>query len=153
VKRKKLLLVVTITGISLLCAGISWSEIPSPPVNQQLGMDDGIFNNLEEADCRACHDDPSHPCSTSNIDRHHLLYGLPLPQGECSVNKNTCLSDADCDDGICSVPPSEACTVDTDCDDFGLGETCGEVCIGETVVPNLDADGDSVSDTEYSCLS
>jgi hypothetical protein len=90
-----------------------------------------------------------------------LLHGSALPLGECSVNGDACIADtglligADyCDPAICSRPDSvEGCSVDTDCDDNGLGETCGEVCIGETVVPYIDADGDGTQDTAYGCLS
>jgi hypothetical protein len=152
-QKKSLVTVVLTLGIILVLAGVVSANVPAPPVNQTIGFADTIFNNLLEADCRICHDDPDITGPTPNVDRHHLLYGSPLPQGECSVNSNACLSDADCDAGICSKPPAESCTIDTDCDDAGLGETCGEVCIGETVAPFLDADGDGVDDTLYSCLS
>jgi hypothetical protein len=178
-RRKALSLTSTISCIALLFASVSFADIPAPPVNQSLGFPDTIFNNLVEAECRVCHEDPGHPVPTSIPDRHHLLYGSALPQGECSVNRsNACLSDADCDAGICSRSPAETCTLglcdssedscnvladctntfDTacsgpSCDDAGLGETCGEVCIGETVAPDIDANGDTVNDTVYSCLS
>jgi hypothetical protein len=48
VKRKGLLLTVTIAGITLLFAGTGWADIPAPPVNQQVGIDDGVFNELFE---------------------------------------------------------------------------------------------------------
>ncbi len=124
-----------------------WADVPAPPANQTIGMDDGIFNNLEEVECRVCH-------SSGVPDRHHLLYGDPLPLGECSVNRNACLADADCDAAICSdTSPASACIIDTDCPYAGLGETCGEVCIGETSVPILDANQDGVDDTAYGCLN
>ena len=153
-KEKKLLAALTFTlGVVLVLAGLASANIPAPPVNQSIGFDDTIFNNLTEADCRVCHDDPAVTGPTPNVDRHHLLYGSPLLQGACSVNSNACLSDGDCDPGICSRPPAETCTVDGDCDDAGLGETCGEVCIGETVAPDLDANNDGADDTVYSCLT
>ena len=34
-----------------------------------------------------------------------------------------------------------------------MGETCGEICRGETSAPILDADGDGVDDTNYGCLN
>lgn len=147
-----------IAGITLLItAGAGFANVSAPPANQQLGMDDGIFNNLVEVECRACHDDPGITCSTSNVDRHHLNYGGVLPQGACSVTGNACLSDngtAGCNSAICSDTfPAFPCTYDTDCPNAGLGETCGEVCMGETVAPVLDADQDGVADTVYSCLS
>ena len=153
-KQKKIFAALTSTlGVILLLAGLASANIPAPPVNQSIGFDDTIFNNLTEADCRVCHDDPAVTGPTPNVDRHHLLYGTPLLQGACSVNSNACLSDGDCDPGICSRPPAETCTVDGDCDDAGLGETCGEVCIGETVAPDLDANNNGVEDTVYSCLT
>ena len=151
--RKVLSLLTILTGIALLLANAGWADIPAPPANQQMGIDDGIFNTFVEAECRLCHDDPDAVDPTPNVTRHHLLYGNPIPQGECSVNRNACLSDADCDPNICSASPVESCGVDSDCDDFALGETCGEVCIGETVVPNLDADKDGTPDINYGCLS
>jgi hypothetical protein len=57
------------------------ANVPAPPANQLLGIDDGIFNNFEEADCRVCHDDPAITGPTSNVDRHHNLYGQPIPEG------------------------------------------------------------------------
>jgi hypothetical protein len=82
------------------------------------------------------------------------LYGNSLPQGECSANHNACLSDASCDPGICSnTSPSQSCKVDGDCPESGLGETCGEICIGETVIPILDTNQDGVDDTHYGCLN
>jgi len=41
----------------------------------------------------------------------------------------------------------------TRCPNAGIGETCGEVCIGETVAPILDGNGDGVDDTNYGCLN
>ena len=126
--RKVLPLVTILAGITLLLASAGWADIPAPPANQQIGIDDGIFNTFVEAECRLCHDDPDAGDPTPNVTRHHLLYGDPLPQGLCSVNREaTCLSDADCNGG--------------------------EVCIGETVVPNIDADKDGTPDINYGCLS
>ena len=149
-KKKKAVPVIVAVACSILFFGsVVKAENPAPPANQLMGLPDSIFNNLVEAECRACHD----YFATSNVDRHHLLYGDTLKQGECSVNGDACLSDTDCDEGICSSPPLETCIFDTDCDDFGLGETCGEVCLGETVAPNLDANQDGVNDTRYGCLN
>ena len=153
VKRKAVLSSAIIAGITLFFANAGFTDVPAPPANQTFGIDDGIFSNMLAVDCRVCHDDTSVVGPTPNVDRHHLLYGNPLPQGACSVNGNACLSDGDCDQGICSEPPSEICTLDTDCNDFASGETCGEVCIGETAVPIIDADQDGTSDTTYGCLN
>jgi hypothetical protein len=151
--KKVFYLIIIIAVITfLLFGGAVWADIPAPPVNQQVGFDDGVFDNLVEADCRLCHDDPSVVGPTPNVERHHLLHGLPLPQGECSVNANACLSDSDCDLSICSSTGA-TCTDDDDCPDYNFGETCGEVCMGETVVPNIDTDQDGIPDTTYGCLS
>jgi hypothetical protein len=42
----------------LVSAMVIWANVPSPPVNQTIGIDDSDFNNLEEADCRLCHEHP-----------------------------------------------------------------------------------------------
>ena len=149
---KTVLAIVVTVVIMLLSSGTVGANIPAPPVNQTLGFYDTIFNNLTEDDCRVCHDDPGISGPTSNVDRHHLLYGDVLREGVCSVNSNACLSDANCNAGICSSTGAP-CAVDPDCPDAGIGETCGEVCIGETVAPVLDTNQDGVDDTNYSCLS
>ena len=100
-KTKAIIIITALTLSSMLFAANGFSDIPAPPVNQTLGMPDGILNNLVEAECRACHDDPEFG-GPSNPDRHHLLYGSALIKGECSVNgiigdNETCLTDADCD--------------------------------------------------------
>ena len=97
----------SVYGFGLVNAAAVASFV-SPPVRQEIGIQDGVFNNLVEADCRLCHDDPGVIGPTPNTDRHHLLYGSLLPLGECSVNKNDCLSDAVCDAAICSRSPVEA---------------------------------------------
>ena len=151
-KRIALSVIVTLAAMSMLFVGVTRADVPAPPVNQDLGIWDGIFNNMDEDDCRACHDDPDFICSTSNVDRHHLYYGQELKAGECSVNSNTCLSDDNCDPDICEINGT-SCVDDIDCPDAGLGETCGEICRGETSAPILDADGDGVDDTNYGCLN
>ena len=151
--QKKVISLLAITAlVTFFFAGQGWADIPAPPANQLLGIDDGIFNDLSEAECRACHDNPE------NIDRHHLLYDEPIQEGACSVNGNTCISDVECDPDICEFGYPLAndpftCTEDIDCPDFNQGETCGEVCVGETAAPNTDTDGDGTPDTVYSCLS
>ena len=77
-KHVKLFSLALVACITLFTAGVTMANVPAPPVNQILGVDDTIFNTLEEADCRVCHDDPAVTGPTSNVDRHHLLYGSPL---------------------------------------------------------------------------
>ena len=141
--QKKVISLIAITALfTFFFAGAGRADIPAPPANQLLGIDDGIFNDMSEAECRACHDDPDVVEGPSNVDRHHLLYGEPIQEGACSVNKNACLSESDCDDTICEFGPAFSCTVDDDCPDVSLGETCGESCVGQSVVPDLDANND-----------
>ncbi len=111
-----------------------------PPVNQKLGIPDSVFNNLVEADCRFCHDDPAivvpPPGNTNpnkwNVDRHHLQYGVPVEEGFCSVNTaQACVGDSACSANICSFTGT-SCSSDTDCSE---GETCGEICIGDSIAP------------------
>ena len=148
--------IISMAAVAVLTLGFSVAAsaaVPAPPVNQTIGMPDGIFDDLVEAECRLCHEDPSIVSGGAHIaDRHHLLMNSPLQTGECSVNHNDCLLDSECDPGICSrndVP----CTVDSDCPQFFAGETCGEICIGETVAPDKDADQNGVDDTVYQCLN
>ncbi len=37
------------------CATYSWANVPPPPVNQNIGIPDSIFNNLEKLNCAYCH--------------------------------------------------------------------------------------------------
>jgi len=137
---------------SMVALIVNSSCTPAPPVNQRLGTDDGIFNNLTEVECRGCHDSASNPGSSSNVDRHHLINGQPLKQGQCSVSLNVCLSDDQCNAAVCEINGT-TCSADADCPEAGLGETCGEVCRGKTSAPVTDADHDGVSDSSYGCLN
>jgi hypothetical protein len=150
-KTKTIIIITALTCSIMLFADNAFADIPAPPVNQSLGMPDSILNNLVEAECRACHDDPEIVGGPSNSDRHHLLYGSALIKGECSVNgiigdNETCITNADCNPDICESY-GNACTDDTDCR-VNLGETCGEVCVGETAASN------PLENTDvYACLS
>ncbi|MCJ7819641.1 MAG: hypothetical protein MUP53_00435 [Bacteroidales bacterium] len=175
--RKTFFSIAVISVFTLACALHALAVVPAPPVNQTIGVPDGIFNNLEEADCRICHEDPDIVEPTSIPDRHHLLMYSDIQTGLCSTirgtcsaattqncyvdsdcpatetcNLNTCLEDSDCNPGICSRN-NVACTADSECPQFAQGETCGEICIGETVAPDKDADRNGVNDTVYQCLN
>jgi hypothetical protein len=67
-------------------ASTSLAAVPPPPVNQNLGIDDGVFNNLNEAECRVCHEDSSITGDTSNVDRHHLRMGTIVPDPNSAPN-------------------------------------------------------------------
>jgi hypothetical protein len=60
--------------MTLFLASASWADVPAPPVNQDIGMDDVLIGGLTEADCRVCH-------ASGLPDRHHLLYGQPILPG------------------------------------------------------------------------
>ena len=34
---------------------LSWADVPPPPVNQNVGIPDSVFNNLEKQNCWYCH--------------------------------------------------------------------------------------------------
>ena len=72
--KRKVLVSVAIAGIAMFFASAGWADVPAPPVNQTLGMPDILTGELEEADCRMCHD-------SGVPDRHHLLYGQSIPAG------------------------------------------------------------------------
>ena len=59
-----------VVGVTVLST--AWGDVPAPPVNQNIGMLDTVTGDLTEADCRVCH-------SSGVPDRHHVLYGQPLP--------------------------------------------------------------------------
>ena len=45
-------------GALLLVGGIStvsWANVPAPPVNQNIGIPDGVFNDLARENCWYCH--------------------------------------------------------------------------------------------------
>ena len=87
---------IAIAGILLLFASVGFAD---SPVRQDLGLYDTVYGELEESDCRVCHDFTTE----TNVNRHHLLYGSVIP--------------------------------------------------ATSVVPNPDADGDSIPDTNYGCLN
>jgi hypothetical protein len=63
-------------------------------VNQIIGVNDGVFNDLDEADCRLCHENPDQfPVEDETLpNRHHLLYGTAIPD-----NTDVPVPDADGD--------------------------------------------------------
>jgi hypothetical protein len=56
-------------------------ECTPPPVRQEIGIQDILYNNLTESDCRFCHENPvQFPVLDVSIpDRHHLLEGNVIP--------------------------------------------------------------------------
>ena len=74
-KAKVLLSLTLTTAVMLVMVAASWATVPPPPVNQIIGLPDGVFNDLDEAGCRACHEDPDTVNPGTIPDRHHLLVG------------------------------------------------------------------------------
>lgn len=108
--KRKLLLGVLSICVILVSTVLVFASVPAPPVNQTIGINDSVFDDLAEADCRACHEDPNVVQDQSIPDRHHLLYGSTIPTGNCSTFN-----------GSCSVTTTDICQNDTDCP---IGETC-----------------------------
>ena len=73
--RRNILFLAAMTILALLFTSTGWADVPAPPVNQVLGFRDVLLENQTEAVCRACHD-------SGVPDRHHMLYGEPIPEGE-----------------------------------------------------------------------
>ncbi len=142
-KRKGLTSIMIVLGALMLLTTSAWANVPPPPANQLMGVTDTVFNNLTEAECRVCH--------PNTVNSHHILYDQDIPQGACSVNSNDCIKTTYCDPDICS-DSGDACSVDGDCPLVGQGESCGEVCVGQSAVYNPDTDGNG-ADSIYTCLS
>ena len=138
--KKNVYLPILILTCILLTSLFITASAQTPPVNQTLGMPDGIFNNLVEEECRACHDGNE----TSNPDRHHLLYGSPIIYGACSSSGNACLTETDCTELFCDNN-GNTCDNDADCS--------GGSCVGESCVSETAASDPLASLGVYSCLS
>lgn len=69
-------------------AAATWASIPPPPVNQNIGIPDGVFNDMTFNTCLGCHGDPENapaPVNTGYLpDRHHLRINTPI--GEYSAS-------------------------------------------------------------------
>lgn len=68
------LLVATVVAAS--------AAVPPPPVNQYLGIPDTVFNQMDEAACRSCHNQnpPIAAVDPTYLpDRHHLLVDTAIP--------------------------------------------------------------------------
>jgi hypothetical protein len=151
--KKVFSLFISIAVLTMVFAVSSFANVPPPPVNQKIGIPDSVFSNLQEEDCRFCHDNPDivepPPGDPNpdkwNVDRHHLRYGQPLETGFCSVNNDdVCTTASDCNENICSLSGTP-CASDSDCP---INETCGEECVGDSVAPFPPA-----SDGTYQCTT
>lgn len=84
---KSLAFAVVMTVTLAMTAG---AAVPPPPVNQNIGIPDSVFDNLAEPDCRVCHG-PNPPAgvpvdTTYLPDRHHLLVGTVIPPTTSAPN-------------------------------------------------------------------
>jgi hypothetical protein len=104
---------------------VSVADVPPPPVNQIVGIPDTSFNNLAEAECRFCHEDPNIVDDAHIPNRHHLVSGTPVPSGTCAVSAGTCERNDDCplfDPLVGDI--DDFCTVHTD-RPYPDGDTAG----------------------------
>ncbi len=86
-------------AVGMGMAALSSADVPPWPVNQQVYIPDGVFNTLEEPDCRFCHEDTDVAFNGANIpNRHHNIVGNPDETINCDY---TAAIFADCptDDG------------------------------------------------------
>ncbi len=60
-------------SFSLIYAVPLWANVPPPPANQTIGINDSLFNDMDEDQCRVCHG------TDENVERHHLLYDTEIP--------------------------------------------------------------------------
>jgi hypothetical protein len=127
-KKEFLLCFIIVSSFSLIVCSQLWADVPPPPANQITGIPDSVFNNLEETDCRFCHEDPNIVSGDTHIpNRHHNLMNSPIQTGECSISGNVCIADGDC--------------------------PAGETCRAGTVAPDTDSDNDGQTDATYQCLN
>ncbi len=66
----KAVLLIMLTSFTL-----SWADVPPPPVNQNLGIPDSVFNNLERRNCWYCHA----PQRLTDADRAELGWNFTPP--------------------------------------------------------------------------
>jgi hypothetical protein len=77
---RRLLLSIVVAGLTVVLAGTVRAQLPTdPPVRQELGLPDVVAGDLEEPDCRLCHDEDDEQGTVPN--RHHLLWNQPIPSG------------------------------------------------------------------------
>ncbi len=70
------------TAATVMMSTASWANIPPPPVNQNIGILDGVFNDMTYQTCLGCHGDPDDapaPVKSGYLpDRHHLRVDTPI---------------------------------------------------------------------------
>ena len=78
---KTTITIMMVLSLILMTALPLRADIPAPPANQFIGINDGVFIDLVEDDCRLCHENPDqYPVDDETIpNRHHLLTGTEIP--------------------------------------------------------------------------
>ena len=134
-KKRFFLYVGVVLSFSLMIAVPLRADVPPPPVNQIIGINDGVLNNLVEADCRFCHDLGNGP-----VD------------GICSVSGTACTVDGgDCPAGETCLPILAKNRHHLLVDDL---IRTGTLLLRPELTPPLwtdDADNDGSADTSYAC--
>jgi hypothetical protein len=128
--------VVVLLSAIVISAAV-WADVPPPPANQILGINDGVLNNLMEADCRFCHEGSA---------------GVPV-EGRCSISGTVCFEDADC-------PAGEICEITGIQDRHHILTQPPESIPGGSLIftnpdspTDPDTNNDGVNDSFYSCES
>jgi len=84
------LFAVIIVVQGALMSGLTMAAVPAPPVIQQQGIPDGVFNNLTAPVCRNCHNQnppTGIPVDSTYLpDRHHLNVGTTIPSDSDAPN-------------------------------------------------------------------
>ncbi len=83
---KKNILTLSLLALCLLISSSAGATVPPPPVNQIIGLPDGVFTDVTELGCRACHEDPDIVAPGTIPDRHHLLVGEIIPDPTAAPN-------------------------------------------------------------------
>ncbi len=77
-----------VTVWMVLVSGLLWASIPPPPVNQNIGIPDGVFNDMTFQTCLGCHGDPENSPAPVNSgylpDRHHLRVNTAIEEHSAS---------------------------------------------------------------------
>ncbi len=78
----KTLLQGSMLPLMLLINTVVSASVPPPPVNQNIGIPDGVFNDMTVEICLGCHGDPENAPAPVNPgylpDRHHLWVNEPI---------------------------------------------------------------------------
>ena len=119
-KFKVLMIIILSISIVLVLSIPLQADVPPPPVNQIIGVNDGVFNDLIEAECRFCHENPDQfPVEDETIpNRHHIIVGRIIPNVTDVPFGNPgepyeCFSchAVDCSSGECNISVDRDCVV------------------------------------------